>query len=131
MARFRPGEFAARCCAIALLAGAALSAFSGPAFSGPAFAEAAKPQRIVSINYCTDQLLLRLVEPERIASMTFLSWEKDATPAEYAPLLTHIKQNHGLTEEVLREDPDLVLSGTFSSYYTNTLLQRLGRNIHV
>ena len=33
----------------------------------------AKPQRIVSLNLCTDQLLLQLVEPERIAALTYLS----------------------------------------------------------
>jgi iron complex transport system substrate-binding protein len=96
-----------------------------------AAADAPKPQRIVSINYCTDQLLLRLVEPERIVSLTFLSWAPGDTPPEYVPVLKHLKPNHGLAEEVLRMNPDLVLSGTFSSHFTNDLLQRLGRSIHI
>ncbi len=35
-------------------------------------AAAAPPRHIVSLNFCTDQLLMALVPPERIASLT---WE--------------------------------------------------------
>ena len=33
-------------------------------------ASVTKPQRIVSLNLCTDQLLLQLVEPQRIAAIS-------------------------------------------------------------
>lgn len=113
--------FASGILALLLLCGAGLS---------PAVADtAARPQRIVSLNACTDQLLLRLVEPERILSLTFLSYEKDALPPEFRPLLKRFKQNHGLAEEALTMQPDLVVTGTFSSKFTTALLRRLGRNV--
>lgn len=100
------------------------------ASASPAAADiVTRPQRIVSLNACTDQLLLRLVEPERIVSLTFLSHEKDALPQEFRPLLKRFKPNHGLAEEVLTMQPDLVVTGTFSSKFTTTLLRRLGRNV--
>ena len=122
MAGFRRRKLAGRLLAALLLGGMA----------DAAAADAPKrPQRIVSINYCTDQLLLRLVEPERIASLTFLSWAPGDTPQEYLPVLKRVKPNHGLAEEVLRMNPDLVVSGTFSPHFTNDLLRHLGRTIHV
>ena len=91
----------------------------------------ARPQRIVSTNLCTDQLLLRLVEPERIVSLTFLSWEEGATPPELLPALKGLKQNHGLAEQVLMMDPDLVVGGTFSARFSNDLMAKLGLNIEL
>lgn len=102
----------------AALAAAALAA-------APAWAEG-KPQRIVSTNLCTDELLMRLVAPERIVSVTWLAWKEDATPAELQPLLPRFKPNHGLAEEVLMKRPDLVVTGTFSARFTTSLLRKLG-----
>lgn len=88
-----------------------------------------RPQRIVSTNLCTDQILIRLVEPERIVSLTYLSWKPNATPPELHHLLKNFRQNHGLAEEVLMMDPDLVIGGAFSARFTTDLLTRLDRNI--
>lgn len=88
-----------------------------------------RPQRIVSTNLCTDQMLLRLVEPERILSLTFLSWETDATPPRFLPVLNRLKKNHGLAEEVLMMDPDLVVGGTFSAHFSNDLMAKLGHKV--
>jgi iron complex transport system substrate-binding protein len=88
-----------------------------------------RPQRIVSTNLCTDQILLRLVEPERIVSLTWLAWEDEVTPPEYLPVLKHAKPNRGLAEEVLMLDPDLVVSGTFSARFSNQLMARLGKTV--
>jgi iron complex transport system substrate-binding protein len=96
----------------------------------PAAADAqVRPQRIVSTNLCTDQILLRLVEPERIASLTYLSWERDATAPEFLPILRRVPQNHGLAEEVLMLNPDLVVGGSFSARFSNSLMQRLGKHV--
>lgn len=99
-----------------------------PMFTAAAGAQV-RPQRIVSTNMCTDQLLMRLVEPERIMSMVWLSWEKDATPPEFQPVLARAKPNHGLAEEVLMMEPDLVVTGTFSARFTTELLRKLGRKV--
>jgi len=103
----------------------------GMAVSGAAADVVKRPQRIVSTNYCTDQILLRLVEPERIVSLTYLSWKPGETTADLQPALRHAKKNHGLAEEVLMLDPDLVVGGAFSAGFSNSLLARLGRNVIV
>lgn len=88
-----------------------------------------KPQRIVSTNACTDQLLIRLVEPSRIVSLTYLSWDQNVTAPEARGVLATAKPNHALAEEVLTHRPDLVLSGAFSARFSNDLLKRLGYNV--
>lgn len=85
---------------------------------------AASPQRMVSINLCTDQLLLMLAEPSRIASVTHLARNPAVSPL--AALAHGIPQNYGLAEEVLRFKPDLVLASVFTVHSTNALLRRLG-----
>ncbi len=107
----------------------ALLLLSGLTMSTAAADAPKRPQRIVSTNMCAEQMLLRLVEPERIVSMTWLSWEKDATPPEYQHVLKRAKPNHGLAEEVLMLEPDLVVGGTFSARFSNDMMTRLGKNL--
>ena len=93
-------------------------------FNAPGLAAQPKPQRIVSINVCTDQLLLTLVERDRIASLSHLaadpysSWIGDAADGFYL--------NRGIAEEVIALDPDLVVTVAFSFRPTVTILKRLG-----
>ncbi len=90
-------------------------------------ARAAEPQRIVSLNLCTDAMLLELVEPGRIASLTYLSRNPDY--AAWAGPAGDIPINHGLIEEILPLDPDLILAGDFGAQPTIQLLQRLGYRV--
>ncbi len=83
-----------------------------------------KPQKIVSINLCTDQLLMMLAEPERIASVSYLAARADISVM--AQQAAGIRQNHGLAEEILMMKPDLILAGTFTSKPTVFMLKRLG-----
>jgi iron complex transport system substrate-binding protein len=83
-----------------------------------------KPQRIVSLNLCTDELVLRLAEPGRIASVTWLS--QDPRSSTVAGLAARVPANHGRAEEVLRFDPDLVLAGTFTTRVTVAFLKQVG-----
>ena len=91
----------------------------------PALAGA--PQRIVSLNLCTDQMLMLLVEPSRIASVSFLAREADSSVMyrEAAAL----KPNYGGAEEVFVLHPDLVLAGTYTARATVSILQRLGKRV--
>ncbi|WP_113889574.1 ABC transporter substrate-binding protein [Roseiarcus fermentans] len=98
----------------------AISAIAAPAGVGAP----THPQRIVSINMCTDELLLRLVDRDRIASVTWLS--QDPGNANMAEAAAGIPANHGLAEEVAAFHPDLVLAGTFTSRTTKELLRKLG-----
>ena len=95
---------------------------------GAATASAAdKPQRIVSINVCTDQLLLALVERERIVSLSHLtadpytSWVGSEADGLYA--------NRGTAEEVIALDPDLILAAPFGFRPTVAILERLGYSV--
>jgi iron complex transport system substrate-binding protein len=90
-------------------------------------ADDARPQRIVSINMCTDELLLRLADPGQIASVTWLS--QDPRNANMADDAGRFPANHGLTEEVVSYDPDLVLAGAFTSRTTVALLKQTGMRV--
>jgi hypothetical protein len=72
-----------------------------------------KPARIVSLNMCTDDLLLRLADPARIASVTWLS--RAQRGSNVADIAARLPVNHGLAEEIIPLDPDLVIAGTFST----------------
>lgn len=87
-----------------------------------ALAESAKPFRIVSLNLCIDDLVLRLARPEHIASVTWLS--HDPRNSNVAELARRVGKNHGLAEEIVPLDPDLVLAGTFSTRTAVALLKR-------
>ncbi len=95
--------------------------------ASPANAEPlSRPQRIISMNLCTDQLLMRLVEPHRIASLSYLSWRKDAIAPELRPILAHTRPNRAVAEQVMMLKPDLVLTGAYSAMTTTPLLRRTG-----
>lgn len=81
------------------------------------------PQRIVSLNKCADQLLLALVEPARIASVSPLGSDELSFMAED---LKRVPANSGRGESVLLTDADLVLTGTFESHARRELLRRQG-----
>lgn len=85
---------------------------------------AAKPRRIVSLNMCTDELLLRLADRQAIASVTWLS--QDPRNANMAEIARTIPANHGLVEQVLSHKPDLVIAGAYTTRSTVALLKRVG-----
>jgi iron complex transport system substrate-binding protein len=98
------------------IAGAAILWSLWPA---PAMAAA---QRIVSLNLCTDELLLRLAAPEQIGSVTWLA--RSPSGSNVAGLAERVPINHGLAEQVIVANPDLVLAGTFSARVAVALLKR-------
>ena len=93
----------------------------------PAAAEAEPPRRIVSMNLCADQLLMLLADRERIASVSFLAAEPRASAmAEQA---RGLRLNHGLAEQILPLEPDLVIAGIFTTRPTVALLRKLGYRV--
>ena len=89
----------------------------------PAASRAAGPaQRIVSLNLCTDELLLRLADPAKIASVTWLSRNPGSNVPELA---ARVPINYGLAEQVLAVEPDLVLAGTFTTRIAVGMLKRV------
>lgn len=79
--------------------------------------------RIVSLNVCTDSLLLELVDPSRIASLSYLS--RDPEYSFFYGKAANIPINHGLAEEVVPLQPDLVLAGEYTTRPTTRLLEKL------
>jgi iron complex transport system substrate-binding protein len=88
-----------------------------------------KPQRIVSLNVCVDQLLLLLVERRRIAAVTQFATDRDFS--NLAVEARGLRQNHGRAEEILPLGPDLVIGGEFTTTETVALLRRIGIRIEV
>ncbi|MEO8307169.1 MAG: ABC transporter substrate-binding protein [Pseudomonadota bacterium] len=84
----------------------------------------AAPQRVLSLNLCTDQLLMVLLPPQRIVSITWLS-RTEGDPA-LLKLAQQLPVNHGSPEEVLAARPDLVLAGKYTTASTRALLQQVG-----
>ncbi len=82
------------------------------------------PQRIVSMNLCTDALVLELAPRESIVSVSFLAVDPDLSPK--AREAQGIPLNRGQAEEILALEPDLVVAGRYTKRSAVALLQRLG-----
>src|SRR5579862_4671641 len=93
-------------------------------FCGVALAVAAQPQRVASINLCSDQYLLALARPDQAISVTWLAGDKNRSGE--APAAAGIPVNHGSAEEVARIAPDLVLADSYSDPNTVAMIRRLG-----
>jgi iron complex transport system substrate-binding protein len=85
------------------------------------------PTRIMSLKICTDELLMDLVPPSRIASVTFLSREKAAL--KLWPQAARIPVNHNSAEEVLATSPDLILTDSFTTPQMRRLLAMSGARV--
>jgi iron complex transport system substrate-binding protein len=82
------------------------------------------PQRVVSINLCTDQLAMLMTGPDQLRSVSFLATEKGTSMM--VDEAAHYRINHGQAEEIFLMRPDLVLAGTYTAKATVGLLKELG-----
>jgi iron complex transport system substrate-binding protein len=96
------------------------------ALSAVALAHAAdsapKPTRIVSMNLCVDELVLRLADLKNIASVTWLS--RSPSSSNVLQLSAQVPINHGLAEEIIPLNPDLVIAGIYTTRTAVALLKR-------
>lgn len=95
----------------------ALAASSGAAFP-------AGPSRIVSMNVCTDQLLLTLADPEQIMGLSRFS--RDGWQPPSAGDLKRYPVLSGGAEDVLLLKPDIVIASAFDKRSTRELLKAKG-----
>ena len=79
--------------------------------------------RVMSLNVCTDQLVMALADPQQIVSLSALS--ADPNLSYYAGASAGIAKNAGLAEEVFVARPDIVVTGTYSLHNTTELLLQL------
>jgi iron complex transport system substrate-binding protein len=85
---------------------------------------AAAPARVVSMNLCADELVLRLADRDQIAAVTHLAGDpRGSTVAASAAGLPVMR---GLSEEIVALRPDLVIAGAFTTRTTIGMLKRLG-----
>ena len=82
---------------------------------------------VVSINLCTDQLVLNVAAAEQILSVSWLA--ADADESMLADSAQQYALNYGTAEEIIRLDPDVVIAGKFTNPYTKSLLTTLGFNV--
>lgn len=87
----------------------------------------AQPNRIVSLNLCTDQMALMLAPRGSIRSLSYLAVRADISAA--SDRVGGLSLNHGRAEEVLPLAPDIVLAGRYTSRPTVFLLKRLGYDV--
>lgn len=88
-----------------MLLAATAAAFAAAAPSAPA-----KPRRVVSVNLCSDQLLLALADRSQIAALS--SNATDPEMSAEAARARGLRILKGSAEEVLAIDPDLVIGTT-------------------
>jgi iron complex transport system substrate-binding protein len=82
------------------------------------------PARIVSINMCTDQLLLDLAKPSQIVGLSPFARDKNlswfAAKAEGLPLLS------GTAEEIMTIKPDLIVADRYTKRATREFIRARG-----
>lgn len=74
---------------------------------------AARPARIMSLNLCTDQLVLALANPRDIAAVTWLS--RDCQSSAMCEAAARVPITYGTAEELLATAPDLVVAGRYTA----------------
>ncbi|WP_285674911.1 ABC transporter substrate-binding protein, partial [Paralimibaculum aggregatum] len=89
----------------------------------------AAPQRVVSMNLCTDQLALMLGAPGQLVSVS--AWSARPSASDLAEQAARLPLNRGGAEQVYTLRPDLVLAGAFTNRASVALLRRLGLRVEV
>ena len=86
-----------------------------------------RPQRIVSIGLCTDQLLLLLADREQIASLS--SWALEPNMSYMIDAVGEIPLNDSSIEQIIQYKPDLIVANQFAAWDTAKFLGQLGYNV--
>lgn len=110
---------------LAALALIGVASLTGPASPG----RAETPDRVVSLNLCTDQMAMLLAAPGQLVSVSQLA--SDPRSSAYAEMARDLPHNRGSAEEIVLIDPDLVLAGTWTTRATVQMLERLGYRVEI
>jgi len=92
-----------------------------------AAAAAAKP-RVVSLDLCSDQLVLALADPEQIVSVTATALRPSVSAYADRARALGVPVNQGSAEETVMVSPDMVFTGYWGRDGKG-LLKRLGRKV--
>ena len=89
----------------------------------PSVAEA-RPQRVVSINLCADQLLVALAAPDQIAALSPLS--RNPSLSFVADQAKTLPIHRGRAEDLVKVGADLVLLGPYDNRYLKSFITEKG-----
>jgi iron complex transport system substrate-binding protein len=90
--------------------------------SAPAWAV---PPRIVSLNPCSDAILVEVADPAQIRALS--AYSRDPASASLMPgVAARFASTHGTIEEVIALHPDVVIDGAFVAPATAAAYRRLG-----
>ncbi|GLS42055.1 ABC transporter substrate-binding protein [Methylobacterium brachythecii] len=110
---------------LALLSAATLAACLAAGIVAAAEAPLpAHPVRVVSMNLCADELVLRLADRDQIAAVTWLA--RDPRGSSVFAEAAGVPLTRGLSEEVIALKPDLVIAGAFTTRSAVGMLKRIG-----
>ncbi len=79
---------------------------------------------VISINLCTDQMVMLLADPSQIRALSSLS--QDEAGSYYHEKAQEFAQAEPRAEDILPRSPDVVMTGPYNSQYTLSLLDELG-----
>jgi iron complex transport system substrate-binding protein len=105
-----------RCWTLAFV-GVTASFLSSPAI--------AFPHRIVSLNPCTDAILVEIARPDQIAALSFYSFDPASSSIPLATARKY-KSGRGTAEDILRLKPDLVIGSNYTPIQTRMAVRKFG-----
>ncbi|HKM72482.1 MAG TPA: ABC transporter substrate-binding protein [Stellaceae bacterium] len=88
---------------------------------------AAPASRVISLNLCTDQLVLALADRSAIVSVTYLA--RDCAISAQCRAAASEPINYGTAEELVAAEPDLVLGGRYTTRPAIGIARRLGMKV--
>lgn len=86
-----------------------------------------KPMRIASLGLCTDQLLLQMVEPERIVALSNMA--QHPTMSFMAEKAKQLGKPSANLEALVKMKPDLIVGTDYSTPEVSRILSQLGFNV--
>ncbi len=92
-------------------------------------AAADAPQRVVSINVCTDQLAMMLADEGQLVSVSNLAI--DPRVSAMAQQAEAMDINHARAEEIFLMKPDLVVAGAYTARATVEMLEQVGIPVEI
>lgn len=97
-----------------------------------AFAQVAPeraPQRVVSMNLCTDQFAMLVAAPSQLISVSAIASDPLVSPMAEEAATYPI--NYGAAEQIFLLQPDLVVAGVWSNPAVISMLRRLGIRVEL
>lgn len=108
---------------LGLLFAIVAQALTVPALAAPALGQD-RPNRVLSLNMCTDQLVLALADPGQIVGLS--RFAGDVRLSFAASQAAPYPQLPAAAEAVIALEPDLVVAGRFTDAATKQMLTRFG-----